>query len=228
MRVRKSAEARRSEIVEAALQLADRVGPARLTTEAVAKSIHVTQATVFHHFSTKQDLWVAVVGEIRSNVGERWKKIDNTAVTASDKLQVLIVSQLDLIQSTPAIPSILLSRELLAESEDLRDLSRSLVEEFHELVAGLIEEGQRSDCFKKTLNSRDAACLVVGLVQGLVQRWLLSGRDFNLAGEGQRLLLVLLAGLGSPSKWHEVFHEVDRRPSVNPSVESEKAQRRDV
>jgi len=54
--VRKSAELRKAEIVATVLDLADRIGPDRVTTGAVASQIGVTQAALFRHFPTKAAL----------------------------------------------------------------------------------------------------------------------------------------------------------------------------
>ena len=50
---RKSAEDRKTEIIEALLGLADRIGPDRLTTNDIAREVGVTQAAIFRHFPTK-------------------------------------------------------------------------------------------------------------------------------------------------------------------------------
>lgn len=197
MRVRKTAEERKSEIVETALRLADKVGPDRLSTDAIAKAIRLTQAAIFRHFPTKQDLWEAVAARIGEKFQQRWRSIDDMDASAPEKLRALIASQLKLIQSVPAIPAILLSRELHAENARLRMQFYSMMERFHGLITGLIEEGERSGHFRGNLNSRDAAFLVIGLVQGLVLRWSLSGREFDLADEGSRLLSVLLGSFGA-------------------------------
>ena len=197
MRVRKSAEERKSEIVETTLRLADKVGPDRLSTEAIAKAIHLTQAAIFRHFPTKQDLWEAVAARIGEKFQQLWLGVGSSKAPAPEKLQALITSQLKLIQATPAIPAILLSRELHAENELLRKLFYSMMERFHGLITGLIEEGERTGHFRIDLDQRDAAFLVIGVVQGLILRWSLSGRKFDLADEGARLLGVLLDSFGT-------------------------------
>ena len=48
--MRKSAELRKAEIVAAVLDLADRIGPDRVTTGAAAAAVGVSQAALFRHF----------------------------------------------------------------------------------------------------------------------------------------------------------------------------------
>lgn len=200
MRVRKSGEERKLEIVDTALRLADKVGPDRLSTEAIAKAIRLTQAAIFRHFPTKQDLWEAVAARIGEKFLQRWQAIDDPIAPAPGKLKALITSQLKLIQSTPAIPAILLSRELHTKNARLRKIFYGMMEQFHGLIATFIREGQRSGDFRVDLDPHDAGLLVIGLVQGLVLRWSLSGRAFDLADEGSRLLTVLLGSFGASPK----------------------------
>ena len=72
---RKTAEDRKAELVEVTLRLADKVGPDRLSTEAIAAAVGVTQAAIFRHFPKKQDLWEAVAARIAGcfkRAGPKW------------------------------------------------------------------------------------------------------------------------------------------------------------
>src|SRR3546814_19035637 len=60
MRVRKPAEERKSEIVETALRLADKVGPDRLATGQIAEPVGLTQAALFRHFPQTKDLLAGI------------------------------------------------------------------------------------------------------------------------------------------------------------------------
>lgn len=203
MRVRKSAEERKSEIVEATLRLADKLGPDRLSTTEIAKAVGVTQAAIFRHFPTKPDLWEAVAARIAEKLQRRWLAVEDESASPPGKLQALVAAQLTAVQATPAIPAILFSHELHTENARLRKFFYAVVERLHGLVLRILEDGQRSGHFRRDLDPSDAAFLAIGLVQGLVLRWSLSGRSFDLAEEGRRLFSILLAGFGAPGQAEE-------------------------
>ena len=71
--MRKSAERRKAEIVTVVLVLADRIGPDRVTTGAVATAIGVTQAALFRHFPTKAALWQAVAEHVAEGLAAAWE-----------------------------------------------------------------------------------------------------------------------------------------------------------
>ncbi len=194
MRTRKSAEIRKSEIIEAALRLAGKVGPDRLTTAAVASAVGLTQPGVFRHFPKKQSLWDAVADHIGKRMEASWAQSAQRSSAPADRVRSLVATQLRLIQSTPAIPAILFSRELHSRNAALRKALFGLMTRLHGLVAQSITEACGSGEFRDDLDSDDAAFLVIGLVQGLALRWSLSGRTFGLVEEGSRLLELQIRG----------------------------------
>lgn len=196
MHVRKSAEIRKAEIVDATLHLADVLGPDRLTTGAIAEKVGLTQPGIFRHFPKKKDLWEAVAERIGSLMEARWKAARRGVSSPTDEIRAVIDAQLRLIQSIPAIPAILFSRELHSKNKNLRTAFFGLMGRFQRTIADLVIKARETGAFRADLDADDAAFLVIGLVQGLAVRWSLSGRGFDLAQEGRRLLDLQLAGFG--------------------------------
>jgi AcrR family transcriptional regulator len=195
MPVRKPAEARKAEIIAAALHLADELGPERLTTEAIADAVGLTQPGIFRHFPKKQDLWEAVAARIGAMMEALWAKARDPEAAPIDQLRAVVAAQLRLIQSTPAIPSILFSRELHTKNEVLRQAFFDLLRRFHGVVTEVAARAGEAGELRRDIDPEDVAFLVIGLVQGLAVRWSISGRSFGLAQEGSRLLDIQLSGL---------------------------------
>src|SRR3546814_12189814 len=103
MRVRKTAEARKVEIIEAALRLSDKLGPERLTTEAVADAVGLTQPGIFRHFPKKQALWEAVAAHIGAMQEARWTRSQSGEAGTLDQSCALIVTPLQLLHSVSDI-----------------------------------------------------------------------------------------------------------------------------
>lgn len=194
MRIRKTAEARKAEIIDAALRLADKLGPERLTTEAIAEAVGLTQPGIFRHFPKKQDLWEAVAARVGAMMEARWTKAQSPDAAPLEQIRALVVAQLRLIQSTPAIPAILFSRELHTKNKGLRQAFFGLLSRFHRVVSDRAARARDAGELRADLDPDDVAFLVIGLVQGLAVRWSLSRRGFDLVAEGSRLLDVQLSG----------------------------------
>lgn len=194
---RKPAEDRKAEIVGALLRLADQIGPDRLTTNDIAREIGITQAAIFRHFPTKAELWLAVAEVVALRLEAAWLQALADAATPQDRLRALIATQLRQIETCPALPAILHSRELNAENAALRDRFRGLLLRFQGHLAETIDDMAAAGGIGSAVRSADAAVLLTSLVQGVAIRWSLGSRGFALQTEGLRLFEVqlgLLAG----------------------------------
>ncbi len=194
--MRRSSDERRAEIVATVMALADELGPDRLTTSTIAERIGLSHAAVFRHFPSKQAIWEAVVGWIGERLDARWAAVEQAP--APERLRGLLRRHLELVQANPAIPTILLSRELHARNDVLRRGLRMLMMRFHGRLSALIEQGRDEGSFRADLDPGRAAFLIIGLVQGLVVRWSLTGRDFDLQAELDPMLDMLTRGFAAP------------------------------
>lgn len=194
-RKRKSAADRRAEIVATAIRLSARIGPDRVTTQHLADEVGVTQPAIFRHFATKGDIWLAVGDHIVNQMNGLPKTdADSDLADPHDALQRIVGHQFDHISEQPAIPAILYSRELQAESDVLRAKFADVLDKRRVALAGIIRQGQDRGVHRSDLVAEDAAQLVAEAVQGLSMRWLLDGCTYDLADAGPRFLAPLLDG----------------------------------
>lgn len=188
--MRKSADLRKAEIVAAVLDLADRIGPDRVTTGAVASAIGVSQAALFRHFPTKAELWQAVAEYVAERLTAAWDDALSRTGGPIVRLRALIAAQFAQIAATPALPMLLFSRELNVTNAELRTTFRDTLMAFHGLLAREVDSGRKAGLIRDDIAANDAAVLLTSLVQGVAIRWALGTRDFELSDEGLRLFDV--------------------------------------
>ncbi len=197
--MRKRAELRKAEIVTAVLGMADRIGPDRVTTGAVASVVGVTQAALFRHFPTKATLWQTVAEHVAEGMAAAWDETLNFGDEPVARLRALIAAQFAQIVATPALPMLLFSRELNVTNAELRAIFNRTLMAFRGLLATEFGAGQKAGLLRADVAANDAAALLTSLVQGVAIRWALGARDFDLREEGLRLFDVqcrLLAAEG--------------------------------
>ncbi len=188
--MRKPAELRKAEIVATVLDLADGIGPDRVTTGAVASAIGVTQAALFRHFPTKAALWQAVAEHVAEGLAATWDNALSQNHGPLVRLRALIAAQFAQIAATPALPMLLFSRELNVTNAELRTTFRGRLMAFRSLLALEVEAGQKAGLLRDDVSANDVAVLLASLVQGVAIRWALGARDFALRDEGLRLFDV--------------------------------------
>lgn len=192
---RQSAEDRKVQIVAEVLRIADEIGPDRLSTTDVARAIGISQPAIFRHFPTKSALWLAVAEDIGVRLQRDWAAAEAAADGPRARLKALINAQLVAIAETPALPSILFSRELQVENHALRDVFRGLLAAFQGRLVAAISDLQAAGDLSREVNPEDIAILLTSLVQGVAIRWTLGARGFSLVHEGLRLFEVQVAML---------------------------------
>lgn len=192
--MRKPAPERKAEIIATAIDLADKVGPDRITTEMIAQKIGVTQATIFRHFPKKEDIWNGVGMLLTGRIREAWERFAGDRGEAVARLEAVVLGHLGLIRQMPALPIILTSRELHVENAPLRRALLGAMGGLQQRLKGLIDEAIAAGTFRKDLEPNDAALLLIALIQFVALHWSLTGRADDLVVTGKRLLAVQLAG----------------------------------
>ncbi len=192
MSSRQSAEERKTQIVAEVLRLADEIGPDRLSTTDVARAIGLSQPAIFRHFPTKGALWLAVAEDIANRLQGSWAEAETGVAGPRARLRALICAQLSAISETPALPSILFSRELQVDNQALRDVFRGLLGAFQSRLVAAIRDSQAKGDLRHDVSPEDVAILLTSLIQGVAIRWTLGARGFSLLQEGLRLFDVQL------------------------------------
>lgn len=187
---RQSAGERKTQIVAEVLRLADEIGPDRLSTTDVARAIGISQPAIFRHFPTKGALWLAVAEDVANRLQADWAAADAGASEPQARLRALIGAQLSAISATPALPSILFSRELQVDNPALRDVFRGLLGAYQGRLVAAIRDLQATGDLRRDVSPEDVAILMTSLVQGIAIRWTLGARGFSLVPEGLRLFDV--------------------------------------
>ena len=135
MRLRKSAEERREEIVAAALALIDFGGPSAATTLAIAQRVGISQTAVLRHFSKKEDILLAVIDWLALHIGPRVRTASEGDGSPLDRLRAVLDTQLRVVRDTPAMSTLLFSRELHNENARVRSAVYQNIGRIHDLLA---------------------------------------------------------------------------------------------
>ncbi|MBV5264265.1 TetR/AcrR family transcriptional regulator [Pinisolibacter aquiterrae] len=189
--MRKPADLRRTEIIEAVLRLSVEVGPDRLGTLAVAAAVGISQPAIFRHFPTREALWVAVAEHVATRIRAAWNEAEGGSPSPTETIRRIVAAHTGLVAGEPSVLAIIFSHELRVSNPALAAVFRRLMTE----LTGRFIVTFGPLAARMSVAPQDAALLVLGLVQGIALRWSLSGRGFDLVAEARHLLDLQLAGL---------------------------------
>jgi AcrR family transcriptional regulator len=192
---RLSTEERQSEIIRVAVELAAEKGVDSVTTQDMADAMQLTQGAIFRHFSTKDDIWVAVMQWVRDRL---MKVLDKAAADATDPLDAIgrmFFAHITFIAKHPAIPRLLFSELLHKKNGKLRQLIQEIISGYEARIAGLLESAKSQSLASNDLDSKSAAVLYIGMIQGLVIQASIFGGKRTLQQEAEKAFPIFLHGI---------------------------------
>lgn len=174
MHTRQGTQARQAGLVQAALALAAQRSPADITTGELAQAVGITQGAVFRHFASKEALWLATLDWTEGTLLARLRAAaDGQAPLAA--LAAVFMAHVDFVVAHPGVPRVIFQELQHAGDTPLKAHVRRLLQQYRQLLAGLLQDAQERGLLASGIDLQDAAVLFIGTVQGLVMQSLLSG-----------------------------------------------------
>jgi AcrR family transcriptional regulator len=193
-------EERQSEIIRVAVELAAEKGVDSVTTQNMADAMKVTQGAIFKHFTTKDDIWVAVMRWIREQLMKVLEKAAAGATDPIDTIERMFFAHIAFISKHPAIPRLLFSELLHKKNSKLRELIQEIISGYEAKIAGLLDAAKQQALAPPDLDSRSAAVLYIGMIQGLVMQASIFGGKRSLQQEAEKTFPIFLHGIKTRSR----------------------------
>ncbi|MFJ2604833.1 TetR/AcrR family transcriptional regulator [Streptomyces sp. NPDC091279] len=182
MNGRVRSEARRAEIVRAALEVIAERGYRGASMASVAERVGLTQQGLLHHFPTKEALLVAVLEE-----RDQWDAVPDSAWRAD-----LLAALVEYNAMRPAIVQTFAA--LLGESVTEGHPARGYFTERYDRVRASMTAVLRTeygDRLPGGLTPERAAPLLVAVMDGLQYQWLLNPDTVDMPGAFRDFLRLL-------------------------------------
>lgn len=192
MTPRVSSEDRKSEILSVTLDLAFKVGPDHVTTGLIAERIGVTQPAIYKHFPKKQDIWLAATEILCARISANSAQGAKLGQPALENLRGLVLGHLQLVTEFPALPEIMVARDPTGRLSESRRKIQAAMGEFRAALSHCFEAARATKSLRDELCTQDAVVLLLGIIQSLVLRLIVSRDPAPLVKEGERLLELQL------------------------------------
>lgn len=187
--VKMSRDTRRGQIVQAAMKILGAKGMSGLTTAALAREIGISEANLYRHFGSKEEILSATVEKIGEDLLKNLENVSRIGVADSPlvRLRRAFMLHLDYIERNGGIPRLVFSEEIHGGNEELGKKLMTSINSYINVLESITREGQRAGEICRELNPRATALMLIGMVQATVLRWSLSGFSFPLVHEGMKL-----------------------------------------
>jgi len=201
-RKRLKADDRRNQLLKVAKELFAKHGFENASTKAIAAAAGVTEAIIFRHFTSKQELYANILDRRADEIDiNTWRaELDHYAKCEDDEALVLSVVKriLESDRLDPQFQRMLLQAALTGHP--LREITRQRLLPLYRFLYRYIQKRQKKGAFQKC-NAKLAAQSIVGMpsYHGLAQ--ILFGIDFLSISEDEAardFAQLILEGLRVP------------------------------
>ncbi len=195
MAERKTADSRRREIADAALRVIAEQGLGRFTALAIAREVGVSDAALFRHFQTKEEIVLAAIDRIEEILFAGFPPAGRDPL---DRLGNFFRQRVAVIEENPGVARLVAS-DVMSQASPAAGVAR--VAEFRRrsvrFVRSCLAEAARQDLLGDGVEPAEAEVLVVGAILALTHaRWatLRTSPDGSLAERTWGALERLLRG----------------------------------
>ena len=167
MRVRKSTEIRKDEIVRAALAIVENSGLDKLNINEIAAKVEMVPAAIYRHFKGREEIVAALIEHIDQRLQYNLSQANAVTGTPIAKLKTLFELHVTLLKEEAAIPRVLYFLLSSDRNPELKAGMLSAVGVYVQQVKKLLQQGQRKGEISPDIDATAAAMMFLGMLQPL-------------------------------------------------------------
>jgi len=178
---------RKQQIIESVMNVIASEGIQNLTMKRIAKRLEISDAALYRHFNSKNDILVYLVGQVELELITQIKEKAELKKEPLQQLEQVLIQHLQFVEDKPAIPTILFSQALHHEDRRLKNKISRLLNDYRHFITKILEEAKAQHQVRQNLDTRIAAEMVIGVIQSAVIFWSLSDYDYSIAESSESL-----------------------------------------
>ncbi|PIP76885.1 MAG: hypothetical protein COW85_11855 [Ignavibacteria bacterium CG22_combo_CG10-13_8_21_14_all_37_15] len=157
-------ETRQGQIKKAVLEIISSEGIGKLSTRNLASKIGVSEGALFRHFSSKKEIMLAILGDVKSELLAEQERITySSSLSAEQKLFEFLCKHVTYLIENKGITILLFSEAAHMNEPILKKGLREILLAQKEFISRIIKQGMNEEIWDKSLNVESAATLYMGI-----------------------------------------------------------------
>ncbi|HHV08857.1 MAG TPA: TetR/AcrR family transcriptional regulator [Clostridiales bacterium] len=186
---------RKDRLIITAIEIIDELGIQGLSTREIAKRQDVSEATLFRHYKSKNELLIAVLNYFSQFDEDIFLSTKLKNIKPVEAVIFLISSSVEYYENYPAITSIMQALDVLSYETELNEKVKAIINHRFQVVKSLVEDGQKSGDLRSDVDSDSIAELICGSCREICLLWRINGRNFSLKDKTLSTIRTLMASL---------------------------------
>jgi AcrR family transcriptional regulator len=189
------ADERKAVTVDAVIELAAEQNPSEITTAAIAKRMRLTQGALFRHFPSKEAIWQSALEWVADKLLARTDKAAQESCSPMAALEAMFNTHIDFIAEHPGVPRMMFGELQNHGNTPTKRMVQTLINGYRERLKAIMDDGKAIGELDEGLDSRSAATLFIGMIQGLVIQSLLAGDPALLKKDAPGAFAIFRRGI---------------------------------
>lgn len=171
---------KKEQIILRAIDIIDELGIDGLTVRKLAEKQGVTEAALYRHFKSKNDIILEVLDYYSNFDSNIMNTIEKNKLDSKSGLIFFVKSFAEYYENYPEITSVCFSYQSLIYDENLRKKVIEINTNRSVFICNLIEKGKTNREFPSNINSEEIANIIMGTFAGIVFDWRIKKYQFSL------------------------------------------------
>lgn len=181
------------EIIEAAGKILTLSGVSGLTIKNLAKEMEFSEAALYRHFASKEEIIVALLQYLASNMDERLSGVIRAQDAPEEKFRKLFESQVDFFKKNPHFVVAVFSDGLMEESQKINEAILQIMKVNMSHLMPVILEGQHKGVFTNKVTTEELMHITMGTFRLQMFKWRIANFQFDLKRSGHSIIQAMLA-----------------------------------
>jgi AcrR family transcriptional regulator len=175
---------RQNQIIDESIKIIHTKGIQGLTIKNISTAIRLTEAAIYRHFKSKDEILSTILDDFISNLANNIQSILQENLSAIEKLKAVLNHMIDLFCANPYIVSVIFSDEIFKNKQVLSDKIIHLIKQNSECFRLIAEEGQRNQEIRNDISSEELSIIIMGSFRMVVKNWQLNKQSYSLKTRG--------------------------------------------
>jgi len=159
--------------------------------------MRLTQGALFRHFPSKDAIWQSVMEWVAGRLFERTDKAAQAAGTPLAALEAMFKTHIEFIARHPGVPRLIFGELQRHDDTPAKRMVQVLINRYRDRLSVLIDKGKAEGELNQELDTKAAATLFIGMIQGLVIQSLLAGNAVRLKKDAPGAFAIYRNGIST-------------------------------
>lgn len=187
---------RKDRLIITAIEIIDELGIQGLSTREISKRQGVSEATLFRHFRSKNELLLSVLEYYSKFDNEIYESAKLKNISPTEAIRYYISEAAEYYENYPEITAIMHLIDVLKYEPELSEKVTNIFNNKIYILEMLVNDAQKNGEIRNDISSNSVAFIISGFFRETCLDWRQTNRDYSLKERTLKMLEIIINCIG--------------------------------